>query len=193
MISGIIHNNWPKFSVYLVSNTCLLISFRNFLKVFYVVTCSKIIGCWFASSIWLFSTGWIVVELSSSPTQLLCNDSSLMTVGYLSIPPCCSCLTVSINQSHIHSSYYRSTILLDLTNCFFSKHLLFLLLTTSGNINYYINWHIVSFRRFRCYCYVKTNRFNSKHVLYLNLPGAFSISIFCIRINYTWITKMYYS
>jgi hypothetical protein len=46
LISSIILNNYPKFKVYLVSKTCLLMSFKISSKVFYVVTCSKISGRW---------------------------------------------------------------------------------------------------------------------------------------------------
>ncbi len=75
----------------------------------------------------------------------------------------------------------------------FFEHLMFQLLIANGNNNYYINWHIVSFRRFRCCCDIKTNKFSFEHVMHFNLPGAFSRSMFYIKINYTGITNMYIS
>ncbi len=116
MISGIIHNNWPKFNVYLVSKTCLLMSFIISSKVLFVVTCFEIIGYWFASLVQLFSTGWIVVELSGNPTQLFYNDSSLMIVRCLSISPFYNCLIVSINEYCKRSSCCQSLAPLTLTN-----------------------------------------------------------------------------
>jgi hypothetical protein len=50
----------------------------------------------------------------------------------------------------------------------FFKHMLFWLLTTSGNNNYYINWHIVSFRQFRCCCDIKINRI-SLNIFYTSI------------------------
>jgi hypothetical protein len=66
LISSITHNNCPKFKVYLVSETCLLISFKISLKVFFVVTYSRITSYWFTSPIWLFSTNWATIVLSGS-------------------------------------------------------------------------------------------------------------------------------
>jgi hypothetical protein len=45
LLSRIAHNSCPKFNVYLVSKTYLLISFKISSKVFYVLTSSKMIGC----------------------------------------------------------------------------------------------------------------------------------------------------
>jgi hypothetical protein len=76
-------------------------------KVFYVVTYSGITGCWFTSLVWLFSTSWVEVKLSSSLAQLLYNDFPLTITCCLLVPPCCTYLIVSINESHKHSSYRR--------------------------------------------------------------------------------------
>jgi hypothetical protein len=45
LILGIICNNCPKLSVYLVFKTRVLISFNIFSKVFFNVTSSNVIGC----------------------------------------------------------------------------------------------------------------------------------------------------
>ncbi len=95
MILGITHNNWPKFNVYLVSKTCLLMSFIISSKVLFVVTCFEIIGYY--------------------PTQLFSNDSSLMIVGCLSISPFYNCLIVSINE-YCECSCCQSLTPLTLTN-----------------------------------------------------------------------------
>jgi hypothetical protein len=55
----------------------------------------------------------VAMELLSSLTQLLYNGSSLVIVGYLSIPPCCNCLKVSINEFCIH--YFCHQFLAPLT------------------------------------------------------------------------------
>lgn len=44
------------------------------------------------------------MELLGNPTQLLCSGFSLVVVGCLLVPPCCSCLIISINES-CRSSY----------------------------------------------------------------------------------------
>jgi hypothetical protein len=69
----------------------------------------------------------------------------------------------------------------------------FLLLTTSGNNNYYINWHVVDFRRFRCCRGIWTNMFSSEHVMYFKFFTTLFGSMFYDRINYTRITNMYCS
>ncbi len=108
MILRTTRNNWPKFNVYLVSKTCLLISIIISSKVFFVVTCSEIINYWFTSPVWSFSTSWVVVELLSILTQLLYNKLSLTVASCFLVPPCCSYLTVSMNESHRHSFCYQS-------------------------------------------------------------------------------------
>ncbi len=59
--------NWPKFNVYLVSKTCLMISLRISSKVLSMGTCYEITGCWFTSLIQLLSTSWVIVGLSNNP------------------------------------------------------------------------------------------------------------------------------
>jgi len=54
---------------------------------------------------------------------------------------------------------------------FLLEHLLFWLLTVGGNSSYYINWHVVSFKWFRC-CNIITNKFSFEHVLYFTFSGA---------------------
>jgi hypothetical protein len=61
----------------------------------------------------------------------------------------------------------------------------------SGNNNYYINWHIVSFRQFRCCHGSRTNKFSSEHVLYFNFFGAFFGSMFYAKTNYIGITCIF--
>jgi len=39
------------------------------------------VGCWFASLVWFLSTSWVVARLLNNPTQLLCNEPSLIIAG----------------------------------------------------------------------------------------------------------------
>jgi hypothetical protein len=64
----------------------------------------------------------------------------------------------------------------------FLEHLLFWLLIVGGNNNYYINWHIVDFRQFKCCCGIKINKFSFEHVLYLNFFGGI-ILIYVLHYN----------
>ncbi len=83
----------------LVFKTCLLISLIISFKVFFVVTCFEMTGCWFASPVRFLSTGWVVVGLLGNLAQLLYNEPSLMVACYFSAPRCYKCLIVSINES----------------------------------------------------------------------------------------------
>ncbi len=63
----------------------------------------------------------------------------------------------------------------------------------SGSNSYYINWHIIGFRQFKCRCGIRTNMFSFEHVLYLNFSWALSWSMFYIKTNYIRIMNMYFS
>ncbi len=191
MILGIICNNCPKFKVYLVSKSCVMISFRISSKVLYVVTCSRVTSCWFTSWVWLFSIGWAIVVLLGNLTQLLYSGSSLVVVGCLSIPPCCNCITVSMNEYRRCFFHCQFSIPLALINSLFFQHLLLWLLTMISNSSYHIDWYIVSFRCFRCCCSIATNKFNFEHVLYFNLFGTFSKSMLYTITNYIGISNKY--
>jgi hypothetical protein len=71
------------------------------------------------------------------------------------------------------------------------EHLLFRLLTMGGN-NYYNDWHIVGLGWFKCYRGIKTNRFSSKHVFYLNFSRALSLFMFYTITHYIRITNMFF-
>ncbi len=116
MILGITYNSCPKFNVYLVSKTCLLISLRISCKVFSIVTYSEMIGCWFTSLVQLCTTNWLVVGLLGNPAQLLCNEPSLIVASCFLTPLCCNCLIVSIKKSRRCFFYCHSSTLLILTN-----------------------------------------------------------------------------
>ncbi len=60
-----------------------------------------------------------------------------------------------------------------------------------NNNNCHIYWHIVMFRWFRCWRNITINRFNSEHVVYLNLSWTFPRSMFYTIINYMGIMNMY--
>lgn len=74
LILGTICNDYPKLRIYLVSKTCLLISFDIWSKVCYDVdfyyTDSINIGCDCKIPCLLFLTNSPIVVVSSSPTQL---------------------------------------------------------------------------------------------------------------------------
>jgi hypothetical protein len=116
-----------------------------------------------------------------------------MVIGCFSTPLCYKCLTISINKSHKWFFCCHSSTPLALTDSLSLNTYCFRLLTVGGNNNYYINWHIVNFRQFKCCCGIRTNMFTSKHVLYLNIFGAFSLSMFYIKANYSRIMIKYFS
>jgi hypothetical protein len=118
LISSITHNNCPKFKVYLVSKTCLLISFKFYFKLFFVITYYKIIGSWFTSPIWLFSTSWVAILLSCNLTQLLYGGFSLVIASCFSIPSHHGCLMVLINEFRKCCSHYQSSNPLTITGSF---------------------------------------------------------------------------
>jgi hypothetical protein len=97
------------------------------------------IGCWFTSPIWLLTTSWVMVELSGNPTQLLCNEPLLIIVGCFSTPLCCTCLTISMKESHRRSSYCHSLALLilidslSLNTCYFDCWLRVVIAITTLN------------------------------------------------------------
>ncbi len=47
---------------------------------------------------------------------VFCNGSSLVVVGCLSVPPCCNCLIILINESRKSSYYCQSLVPLALTS-----------------------------------------------------------------------------
>jgi hypothetical protein len=56
------------------------------------------------------------MELLGGLAQLFYIGSSLVAIGYLLVPPRCNCPMVSINESHIYSSYCQSSTPLALTD-----------------------------------------------------------------------------
>ncbi len=109
-MSRIVRNSCPKFNVYLVSKTCLLISLRISFKIFFIVIYFEMTSCIFTSLVWLLTVGWVMVELSSNPAQLLYNEPSLIGARCcLSAPLCCSSLAISMKESHRHFSYCHSS------------------------------------------------------------------------------------
>ncbi len=115
MVLGIAWNSYPKFNVYLVSKTYLLISLRTSFNVFFVVTYFEMTGCWFISLVWLLTNDWVVVDLLGHPAQLLYNEPSLIVVGCFSTPLCCNCFIVSMKESRRCFSCYHSLAPLVLT------------------------------------------------------------------------------
>ncbi len=127
-------------SVYFVSKTCLLISFKISSKIFFIRTCSKVTNYRITSSIQLFSTNWFVIKLSNNLGQLLYNGSSVVTMGYLSFSPCCRCyFMVSINESHRHFFSLLVFFSFGFNRFPFFQHLLLWLLTMSSDNSYHID------------------------------------------------------
>jgi len=157
-----------------------------------VETRYEIIGYRFTSLVRLLSTSWIVVGLSSNLAQLLYNEPSLMVASYFLAPPCCSCLIISMNESRrCFFCCQSSTPLvligpLSVNTCCFDYWLWMATTTTLiGTLSILGDLGVV--------VTLENNMFSSEHVMYLNLPGAFSRSIFYTKTNYIRITNMYFS
>jgi len=162
-------------------------------EVFFIITCSKMIGCWCTSLVQLLIIGWVMVGLLGNPTQLLCNELSLIITACFSTPLCYSYLTISMKKlQHRHSSCCKFLTLLVLTNS----------LSLNTCSNYWLQV-VTTFntltktlsilRQFRWRHGIRTNKFSSEHILYFKFFTTFFGSMFYARTNYTWIINMYFS
>ncbi len=115
MISEIICNDYPKWIIYLMSKTCLLISFNIWSKVCYDVDFYYInsvnIGCDCNISWLFFLTSSPIVVVLSSPTQLDYKGSFVVTLLPIIVFQLLYCLCKWIS---IFFSFCQSYVLLAL-------------------------------------------------------------------------------